>query len=322
MIFSPQGTLSQEREKRKVLIDSDRLLKDERDGLAGRVEEMTLEVSSLVSELGSLQNINQQSLCDMKKLSDENKMLRDQISTLKTQTDVLQEKLEETLTEIKQTNMQLIAVKLESEKEAALAKEASQKSQSDLVEALVKLEEKSSIALYYKTEFENLQIEHEKLVKEHEEACAVQSTRIQELEASIVKINLKLKELKEKNSVREKIRRKIQSFKKERNFSNSNMMPQLVPIKVTSSPTSANFSDDSPNENKQLQLFSSVKWKNTYPVVESRLDVIPLGSAKFSDIEEATVNEQSFNLLCREFEVIVHAQNCHREGKEPNEEVG
>ena len=75
--------------------------------------------------------------CDMKKLSDEKKKnaTRQNFNIdedANCQTDVWQEKLEEkeinTLTEIKQTNMQLIAVKFESEKEAALAEEASQNS--------------------------------------------------------------------------------------------------------------------------------------------------------------------------------------------------
>ena len=355
---SLQASLSKEREEQKVLTDSHRLLKAERNDLADRVEELTVRVNALVSELESLQNINQQSSCDLKELSEENKMLRNQIYTWKTKTDILQENAEEisklqsnkksnkqrkeikTLTEIKKFNMQLIAVKLELEQEAAVAKEASEKSKSRLTEALAKLDEKTAseseqitqlqqVNLEYKTQYENLKVQHGNLIKEHESICAVQTKRIQELEASIDKINEELDEFKKINLVQEKFRGKVRLLMEERNLSNQNLtkMSQLVPINVilsTVSP-SATFSDHHLNRNQeQLQLNSSLEELDSDLAVASRPDIIPLASAKSSDSEavsDATFNQEPDNLFNREFEILVHAQNCQHGGKQTNGEV-
>ncbi|XP_046460984.1 restin homolog [Daphnia pulex] len=350
-----QTTLSEEREERKVLTDSHRLLKDEKDNLSNRVEELSVRVNALVSELESLQSINQQSSCDLKELTEENEMLNHQISLWKAKTDMLQENAEKiskqqsneepikkqskdikTLAEMKQFNMQLITVKLELEQAAAAAKEDSEKSKSRLVEALAKFDEKTAseseqvtqlqqIALEYKTQYENLKVQHDNLIKEHEEICAVQTTRIQELGASIGKINEELEEFKKKNLVQEKFRGKVRLLMEERSSSNRNLnkMPQLVPINVTPVLPSATLSDH-PLKKNQEQFNSSLEEINSHLAVASRPDIIPLASATSSDSEavndEATFNQESDNLFDREFEFLVHTQNCQHGRKVPNGE--
>ncbi|EFX85564.1 hypothetical protein DAPPUDRAFT_237809 [Daphnia pulex] len=351
-----QTTLSEEREERKVFNDSHRLLKVEKDNLSGRVEELTVRVNALLSELESLQNINQQSSCDLKELSEENEMLHRQISTWKAKTSMLQENAEKiskeqsneepikkqskdikTLAEMKQFNMQLIAVKLELEQAAAVAKEDSEKSKSRLVEALAKFDEKTAseseqvtqlqqIALEYKTQYENLKVQHDNLIKEHEEICAVQTTRIQELGASIGKINEELEEFKKKNLVQEKFRGKVRLLMEERSLlSNRNLdkMPQLVPINVTPVLPSASFSD-LPLKKNQERLNSSLEEINSHLAVASRPDIIPLASATSPESEavndEATFNQESDNLFDREFEFLVHTQSCQHGRKGPNGE--
>ncbi len=199
-------------------------------------------------------------------------MLHRQIYTWKAKTDMLQENAQEiskqqpneepikkqskdikTLAEMKQFHMQLIAVKLELEQAAAVAKEDSEKSKSRLVEALAKFDEKTAseseqvtqlqqIALEYKTQYENLKVQHGNLIKEHEEICAVQTTRIQELGASIGKINEELGELKKTNLVQEKFRGKVRLLMEEISLSNQNLN-KIVPINVTPVLPSATFSD-------------------------------------------------------------------------------
>jgi DNA repair exonuclease SbcCD ATPase subunit len=310
----------------------------------------------LVSELESLQSINQQSSCDLKELTEENEMLNHQISLWKAKTDMLQENAEKiskqqsneepikkqskdikTLAEMKQFNMQLITVKLELEQAAAVAKEDSEKSKSRLVEALAKFDEKTAseseqvtqlqqIALEYKTQYENLKVQHDNLIKEHEEICAVQTTRIQELGASIGKINEELEEFKKKNLVQEKFRGKVRLLMEERSSSNRNLnkMPQLVPINVTPVLPSATLSDH-PLKKNQEQFNSSLEEINSHLAVASRPDIIPLASATSPDSEavndEATFNQESDNLFDREFEFLVHTQNCQHGRKVPNGEV-
>jgi DNA repair exonuclease SbcCD ATPase subunit len=283
-------------------------------------------------------------------------MLNHQISLWKAKTDMLQENAEKiskqqsneepikkqskdikTLAEMKQFNMQLITVKLELEQAAAVAKEDSEKSKSRLVEALAKFDEKTAseseqvtqlqqIALEYKTQYENLKVQHDNLIKEHEEICAVQTTRIQELGASIGKINEELEEFKKKNLVQEKFRGKVRLLMEERSSSNRNLnkMPQLVPINVTPVLPSATLSDH-PLKKNQEQFNSSLEEINSHLAVASRPDIIPLASATSPDSEavndEATFNQESDNLFDREFEFLVHTQNCQHGRKVPNGEV-
>ncbi|KAI9556759.1 Nucleoprotein TPR [Daphnia sinensis] len=168
-----------------ALTDSNRLLRDERGGLVSRVEELTVKVSALESELEPLRATNHESASRLEELSAENATLRKQVVAWRTRTNALQEragratadeikklqsdkelvqkqleqiqkqveqmkeaqaKTANQLTETQRVNTQLVTAQQKLQEEARVAKEESQKAQSEMTTALAKRDEETAKA--------------------------------------------------------------------------------------------------------------------------------------------------------------------------------
>ena len=197
-----------------ALTDSNRLLRDERSDLVSKLEELTVKVSALETELEPLRATNHEATSKLDELSTENNTLRkqvvawknratalqeragrataDEIKKLQSDKELVQKQLEQIqkqvehmkeiqaktttqLTETQRINTQLITAQQKLQEEARIAKEESQKAQADMTTALSKRDEEMAkaadqanqlrrIARKYKTQYEELKVEHEKLV--------------------------------------------------------------------------------------------------------------------------------------------------------------